>query len=380
MLRILKEWGHEFSDASTMEQKLYFCSITKDGQFSCADHTVIPLHKSVAAMKSSVLKTTFYRDERVCGSAEIYHPTSAVKVNASYEATLFVVQYLYFGLTPSSTKWRVQRMSEWKGNFEEKTAKWAKYICEIATVALEFKLGGLYKFLLCDAYEVIFSNISMAGYFLSELMHQDSIEEFRTLACYSYWFLDSVTSKYGVFSYGTDLSSPSNNEVLERLDEKLFRNKPDIDFKTTPSVLMLGSKIDDMNGIYKMINPQKKVFSDFQYEKSIDGTSCYVFSEKWHGMPGKSHESGCGFRLEKQQRVSRKASPKNSSACETGGAGTLIGKWTRLCGWPEWETLDDMEVPVPLRFCMTPIGQSEGCCCYYCMTPRGQSGLCSNGC
>ena len=59
MLRILKEWGHEFSDALTMEQKLHFCSITKDGQFSCVDHTVVPLLKSVAAMKSSVLKTTF---------------------------------------------------------------------------------------------------------------------------------------------------------------------------------------------------------------------------------------------------------------------------------------------------------------------------------
>ena len=56
MLRILKEWGYELFDASTMEQKLYFCLITKDGQFSCADHTVIPFHKSVAAMKSSVLK------------------------------------------------------------------------------------------------------------------------------------------------------------------------------------------------------------------------------------------------------------------------------------------------------------------------------------
>ena len=364
MLRILKEWGYELSDASTMEQELYFCLNTKDGHFCCSDHTVVPFHKSVAANKSSVLKTTFYRDERVCGSSEIYHPISALKVNANYEATLFVVQYLYFGLTPSPMKWRVQKISEWKGNHEEKTAKWAKYVCEIATVALEFNLGGLYKFLLCDAYEVIFSNIFMAGDFLSELMHQDSIEDFRTLACHSYWFLNSVTSNHGVFSYGTDLSSPSNNEVLDRLDEKLFGEKPDIDFKTTPTVLMLGSNIDDMNGIYKMINPQEKMECDFQYEKSMNGSSSYLFSEKWHGRPGKSTELGCCFRLEKQQ---------------TAVPGTLVGKWTRLCGWPEWKTLDDMEAPVPLRFCMTPVGKSDGCCCGYCWTLIvGQSGLCSN--
>ena len=171
-------------------------------------------------------------------------------------------------------------MSEWKGNCEVKTAKWAKCVCEIATVALEFNLGPLHKFLLCDAHEVTFSNVLMAGDFLSELMHQDSIEEFRILACCSYWFLHSVTSKRGVFSCGTDLSSPSNNEVLEHLDEKLFGNKPDIDFKTAPTVLMLGSDIDDMNGTHKMINPQKKMDCDFQCEKSIDRSSCCVFSEK----------------------------------------------------------------------------------------------------
>ena len=129
---------------------------------------------------------------------------------------------------------------------------------------------------------------------------------------------------------------------------KRFLEKSQIcaDFKTTPTVLMLGSNIDDMNGTYKVIDPERKRDCDIQYEKSIDRTSCYVFSEKWHGRPGRvtSLDVVFGWKNNREQEgrhpqriplhvtlVELALSLGNGPDCVDGQSGKRWMTWRRLC-------------------------------------------------
>ena len=132
--------------------RLFSCPVTKDATFLCFDNTAVPIHKSVAAQSSSVLKHIFYAGDKVPGSPEIYRPNSTVRLKANKEAASFVVRYLYFGLPNDADKWQHSTIAAQTGNSIEKMKKWVHHIREIATVAKRFNLRPILNFLICNAH------------------------------------------------------------------------------------------------------------------------------------------------------------------------------------------------------------------------------------
>ena len=336
--------------------RLFSCPVTKDATFLCFDNTAVPIHKSVAAQSSSVLKHIFYAGDKVPGSPEIYRPNSTVRLKANKEAASFVVRYLYFGLPNDADKWQHSTIAAQTGNSIEKMKKWVHHIREIATVAKRFNLRPILNFLICNIYKAIFYEKELVGSLLSELVSpviepEDTIEEFVILASYSFWFIKSTTQEDVVFSYGTHVEALFSYEDVQNLDERLFHKRPDIDHRTTPTVLLLGSNDRDMNGAYKSVKHPPCGSWNYQYSKENEDNMEYVFSEQWSGFPGHSGNNGCLFQLQHNKRAKRKAGSNSNAPFHT--YYTVTGEWTKESCLPRWDALDgNVTPPVPFRFHM----------------------------
>ena len=350
-----KNYDRKLTNGLDLTEQLFLCPYTKDATFLCADNTAIPIHKNVAAQRSTVLQDTFYAREKVPGSPEIHCRNSTVRLKANKDAAFLVVEYLYFGVPMNSQKWQQRTMAAQPGNESEKIQNWVHCIRQIATVAKRLNLRPLLNFLICNIYKTIFYEKGLVSDLLFELVSpiiepEDTVEEFVTLASYSYWFLKSKTTHDVCFSYGTNVQSSVSYQDVLLLDESLFEKRSDIDHRTTPTVLLLGSNDKDVNGVYKMMELSIDQNWNMQWEKSIHDRVKYIFSEPRSTEENRPSKNSHHFQLKLEKLSKRKTM---SNATTTTSSLSVLGNWSAECACPEWDAFEgNVSPPVPLRFCL----------------------------
>ena len=339
-------------------RSLLQCNTTKDATLLSLDGVAIFIHKSVAAQKSTVLKETFYVKDRVRGSSDIYQPISTIRVKGKRAAVDFIKNYLYLGLRDielDTDGWMRKTMLAFGGSTKESLKRWVDYVCQIARVSKDLNLQPVMKMLIFLMYKSVMMKTHLTSMLLEELVtcgkgEEERVEEFVMLACHSYWFIKSKGKNDSAFVHGTDDCIQADCSLVEQLDESLFGGKPTINHRNVHSVMLVGSDLEEVNGVYTRII---STGLESQFEKIASGNGRCIYTENWWGFPGCSDHRGCSLKLllekgTKKRKAAEAAEDENVSL----NSPSVEGKWTKGAHCVEWRTFDAFEGPVPLRFCL----------------------------
>ena len=343
---------------------LHDCKATKDAMLLCKkDETFIPIHKVVAAHGSPHLRQLFYKLKPgiVNGSVDVYSGVNMVEVNGGLEAGKVVVAVMYNGLDSMPMNWFESYVRD-NGDSDktEVIKKWVAHIREVSTISKELGMHNLVQLALISTFNVMFHDKENSSLLMKELVSFDGgkeMDELALLAKHTHWFLKLANEGDAIFLYSSHVKSQMNKKDLDNLDDDNFFPVPNIDHRMTPSVLLLGSSVEELNGVYKM------VLDDFDLRRSSrrhlkeeDSKKLFSFTENYIRHPFDMEKSECRFKLEASSRLKRKSMELNEE--RIGKNMQALGVWKNAHLNPLWEHNPRGDVlPVPFRFCL--IGNEE---------------------
>ena len=77
-------------------------------------------------------------------------------------------------------------------------------------------------------------------------------EELIVLAKHTCWFLRAADENDAIHVHSTNTKSAINKKHLVNLDSRQFGPAPEMNCRETPTVLLLGSSLNELNGLYEV--------------------------------------------------------------------------------------------------------------------------------
>ena len=337
---------------------LHGCECTKDAMLLCSrDNTFIPIHKLVGGHGSPYLRRKFYNLSSgvANGSSEVYSGVSVVTVSGGIEAGKVAVSVMYEGLKVIPIEWFNEFVGKLRGLEKlSRIRKWVVFIREVVVVAKELEMHHLLQLALISNFNVMLHDEENSATLLCELVSGSRAEvercdELLLLAKHTYWFLKATKGDDAIFVYSTDVRSTMNNGPIFNLDSSKFGPPPDLDCRETPTVLLLGSSLTCLNGLYKMDCDCSESSFDFLYLKEgVDGR-VNLFWEGCLRSSINNEKIGHRFLLQIVNKLKRKRKGCPDSISE--GTTEASGVWENFHVNPSWDDRSLGHVfPVPFRY------------------------------
>ena len=355
------------SDSMTFECKescwhmklLHDCEATKDAMLLCKkDETFISMHRVVAAHGSPHLRQLFHKLKPgiVNGSVDVYSGVNMIEVNGGLEAGKVVVAVMYNGLEVVPMNWFESYVRDnAETDKREVIEKWVAHVREVSTIAKELGMHNLVQLALISMFNVMLHDKENSSLLMKGLVSFDEgekVDELAVLAKHTYWFLKSANEGDAISLCSTHVRSKINGKDLDELDDHDFFPVPEIDHRMTPSVLLLGSSVEELNGVCEMAWDDSDIVRGHCQHLKAEGTKkLFLFTEKHIRNPFDVEKSEYRFKLESLSTSKRKLMESNEE--NVGKNMEAVGVWKNSHLNPVWEHNSKGDaLPVPFRFCL----------------------------
>ena len=338
---------------------LHDCKATKDAMLLCKkDETFISMHRVVAAHGSPHLRKLFYKLKPgiANGSVDVHSGVNMVEVNGGLEAGKVVVAVMHNGLEVVPMNWfETHARNNAEIDKREVIKKWVAHVREVLTIAKELEMHNLVQLALIAAFNVMLHDKENSSLLMKELVSFDEgekVDELAVLAKHAHWFLKLANEGDAIFLCSTHVRSKMKGKDLDELDDREFFPVPEIDHRMTPSVLLLGSSVEELNGVHKIEWDDSDFLNGHsQYLKKEGSRKLFSFTETYIRNPVDVEKSECRFKLEALSTSKRKSMESNEENVRKNIE--AVGVWKNSHLNPMWEHNSKGDTfPVPFRFCL----------------------------
>ena len=229
---------------------------------------------------------------------------------------------------------------------------WVRCIRDVVVIARKLEMHQLAQVALIANYNVMMHDQENSAMLIHELVLSKrtktiDVDELYSLAKHTYWFLKASSEKDTILVYSTDVESVMNNKHVDNLDFEDLGFQPEINHRKTPSVLLLGSDLKELNGVYLMEHSDSES-SLHSFFKNNSGGNRYSFREAPLEF-SMNEEEGFGFELEEMKILKRKT--RDNDGGNSRPLIKAVGSWKNTDLNPIWEHNPDGRVlPVPFRY------------------------------